>query len=476
MNDDCFKLAENLISTNYVKQSQQAVQKTQKKIQTLLSQRKLPLEGWSDSLIELFISQLSQMDSNNYPTNVGVGEREGRVYSSLVQKRNYFLTHGIGRSGDIAANQPKAAGSSLILSLTNLMVLHSIKLAGGQSTKKCIVVPMCTGMSLSLVFTTLASKNKKGKYVLWSRIDQKSCFKSIFTASLTPEVVELNFQKDKKSDNKKIQKLIDENEDGLITDLDKMEKKMIEMKDEILCVMSTTSCFAPRLPDRVIDIAKLCKKYNIPHVVNNAYGIQSRKIMNQLSTASVQGRVDAFVQSTDKNYMVPVGGAIIASSDDKFIDSVAQVYSGRGSISSVLDIFITLLSLGENGWIDLLKERESMLNEFVNEAEKVAKKFNEKILKTKSNEISFVMTLDNFKDPSPRVVVPGTKKEICGIKFDGYGSHTNKYPHAYLTIACAIGIRKEEIKLFFQRLEKVLDDCFGKNKSNEIELIGKNNK
>ena len=97
MNDDCFKLAENIITKNYVKQSQQAVQKTQKKIQTLLSQRKLPEEGWSDSLIELFIAQLSQMDSNNYPSNVGVGEREGRVYSNLVKKRNYFLTHGIGR-------------------------------------------------------------------------------------------------------------------------------------------------------------------------------------------------------------------------------------------------------------------------------------------------------------------------------------------------------------------------------------------
>jgi O-phospho-L-seryl-tRNASec:L-selenocysteinyl-tRNA synthase len=97
MNEDHFKLAEGLISSNYVKQSQQAVQKTQKKITTLLSQRKLPTEGWNDSLIELFLAQLAQMDSNNFPTNIGVGEREGRVYSPLVQKRNYFFTHGIGR-------------------------------------------------------------------------------------------------------------------------------------------------------------------------------------------------------------------------------------------------------------------------------------------------------------------------------------------------------------------------------------------
>ena len=31
------------------------------------------------------------------------------------------------------------------------------------------------------------------------------------------------------------------------------------------------------------------------------------------------GRLDVFVQSTDKNLMVPVGGAIIAGADKKLI-------------------------------------------------------------------------------------------------------------------------------------------------------------
>ena len=49
------------------------------------------------------------------------------------------------------------------------------------------------------------------------------------------------------------------------------------------------------------DIAKLCKKYNIGHVINNAYGVQIKKIMNQINTACQVGQVDAYVQSTDKN-------------------------------------------------------------------------------------------------------------------------------------------------------------------------------
>jgi O-phospho-L-seryl-tRNASec:L-selenocysteinyl-tRNA synthase len=51
----------------------------------------------------------AMMDSNNARGNVGVGEREGRVASGMVARRHFRLAHGIGRSGDIAAEQPKVA-------------------------------------------------------------------------------------------------------------------------------------------------------------------------------------------------------------------------------------------------------------------------------------------------------------------------------------------------------------------------------
>ncbi len=47
------------------------------------------------------------MDSNNFLNNIGVGEREARVASDLVARRHYRLAHGMGRSGDVAAEQPK---------------------------------------------------------------------------------------------------------------------------------------------------------------------------------------------------------------------------------------------------------------------------------------------------------------------------------------------------------------------------------
>lgn len=48
------------------------------------------------------------MDTNNSPETIGAGEREGRVASALVARRHFGLSHGIGRSGDISAEQPKA--------------------------------------------------------------------------------------------------------------------------------------------------------------------------------------------------------------------------------------------------------------------------------------------------------------------------------------------------------------------------------
>lgn len=73
------------------------------------------------------MDELAIMDSNNFHDKIGVGERESRIYSSLVQRRNFYMGHGIGRSGDVMANQPKAAGSSLLLQLTKFLTISALK-------------------------------------------------------------------------------------------------------------------------------------------------------------------------------------------------------------------------------------------------------------------------------------------------------------------------------------------------------------
>lgn len=198
------------------------------------------------------------------------------------------FAHGIGRSGDITEMQPKAIGSSILNKLTNDLLLDYIKLSGITFIKSCFLVPMATGMSLALCMLSIRQTKPNAKYVLMPRIDQKSCIKSVLTAGFTPVII--------------VNLLMG---DELRTDLETLEKKIIELGAEnVACIFSTTSCFAPRAPDNVEDIAVLCNKHSIFHLINNAYGLQSSKITHIINQASRVGRVDVVIQSTDKNLMV----------------------------------------------------------------------------------------------------------------------------------------------------------------------------
>lgn len=85
-NDANQRLCESLVSTSYVRQADEASKRQTKLFSQLVSNRKLPTDGWNEQVIESFLLELSQLDSNNFLDNCGVGEREGRVYSKLVQR------------------------------------------------------------------------------------------------------------------------------------------------------------------------------------------------------------------------------------------------------------------------------------------------------------------------------------------------------------------------------------------------------
>lgn len=69
--------------------------------------------------------------------------------------------------------------------------------------------------------------------------------------------------------------------------------------------------------------------------------------------------MDLVVQSTDKNFLVPVGGAVIASAQRDAVQSVSQLYPGRASVSAALDILITLLEMGTQTYRKLLADRKA---------------------------------------------------------------------------------------------------------------------
>lgn len=270
-----------------------------------------------------------------------MGEREARVICPLVKQRHFGFAHGIGRSGDILEVQPKAAGSSLLYKLCNSLLLNFCKEIGLKSLKEVLVLPLATGMGISLVLQSLKAEAPTKKYVLWLRIDQKSAFKAISAAGLIPIVVENKL-------------------DGMsvCSDLTLLLKEIIRIGAEnILCVLSTSSCFAPRSCDNLAEIASLCKLHGISHVVNNAYGLQSDICLKEINKAAAIDKNLIVVQSTDKNLLVPVGGSFVLTFSKDKAKLIASSYPGRASMSPILDVFITLLFMGKKRLVSLKRDR-----------------------------------------------------------------------------------------------------------------------
>jgi O-phospho-L-seryl-tRNASec:L-selenocysteinyl-tRNA synthase len=159
------KLAAGLVDASYIRQGSQSLQQRAKLVKSLLSHRRIPQEPWSDANIEALLLELSAMDSNNFEGSVGLGEREARIASPLLKKYHLGFGHGIGRSGEIAAVQPKAAGSSLIGQLTHCLVLHALHISGLSRLSHCITLPLATGMSLLMVFLALKAEKPAAKCV-----------------------------------------------------------------------------------------------------------------------------------------------------------------------------------------------------------------------------------------------------------------------------------------------------------------------
>ena len=54
----------------------------------------------------------------------------------------------------------------------------------------------------------------------------------------------------------------------------------------------------------------MCDKYGCTQVINNAYGTQSRYVMNSLNQLKKESSF-VVVSSLDKNFCVPVGASLV---------------------------------------------------------------------------------------------------------------------------------------------------------------------
>ena len=453
------------LGQSYQATAEQGQRQMEAVVRRLLSQRRLPDEGFDDRMVEAVLSELAGMDSNNFVANVGVGEREGRVYSGLVRRRAYYMAHGVGRSGDLAEAQPKAAGSSLLARLADHLALDALHEAGYHAMRAALVVPTATGMAIALALRALARERPQARVVVWPRVDQKAAFKAVAFAGLTAVVVPMRLDGDE-----------------LRTDVAAVEAAVRAHggREGVLCVLSTTSCFAPRACDDVAALAALAADLGVGHVVNNAYGVAVGRYAAALCEACARGRVDAVVQSTDKNFLVPVGGAVVCAPSKASVRAVSAAYPGRASAGPVLDLFVTLLQMGRRGWRALLDDRKRLFPQMQAELAAALAPLGGRVLHTPSNRISIAFTLaaadadsgDAAADAAAetelgsrmfyrgvsgmRVVPRRVCKTVEGHAFAGFGAHHDAYPRTYATVACAVGMRAAEWAEVLPRLTEVL--------------------
>lgn len=260
----------------------------------------------------------------------------------------------------------------------------------------------------------------------------------------------------------------------MVTDVDAFRAHIQSIgAEQIVCIFSCTSCFAPRATDKVVELAALAATFDIPHLINNAYGLQSSHSVHQIEMACRSGRVDMYVQSTDKNFLVPVGGAIVASPNPTVISELAQMYPGRGSSSQTLDLLVTLLAMGRQGYLQLREERKGNF-EYLKERlkELCGARPKVRVIESKDNRISIALALDIADDEvvtsigaklfkrhvmGVRAVPKRTIMDLEGTHFETWGSHTDdESMPAYLTVAAAIGMKRGEVDLFIDKLEAVL--------------------
>ena len=188
------------------------------------------------------------------------------------------------------------------------------------------------------------------------------------------------------------------------------------------------------------------------------------------------------------------------------------MYPGRASMSPLLDLLITLLHWGADGWRRVLQDRETLFVSAQARLAVAAAGWGERLLRTPGNPISMAITLDTLQPPAQRpqqaagaeaggqaadaawegsesgaaagssppaggkalpatflgsmlfsrcvsgtrVVARGKRAEVGGHAFKGYGSHCDAYPRDYLTVAAALGGSEREVEEFVGRMGRCL--------------------
>jgi len=432
------------IPQNMLDRGQIVINNFLKPIKTLFEQKSVPKEPWSDEQIEFLLLTLSNMDTDKDNKAARVGEREARIASKLHLQTSAGFCHGIGRSGFLTAPQPKAPGGSIMYEISNYLARDILRNFGLPNVKEVIIAPLCTGMSLSLTLGALRPRiddnNTSNKStVIVPQIDHKAVLKAIDLMGLKTKIVKGKIYGD-----------------AVRIPIEDIESSL---DDDCFAIISLTSFFPPREHDNIKDISRLAQEKGLIHVIINAYGVQSPEWMKLIRAAIDAGRVDAIIQSTDKNFLTPIGGALIASPIKESIDKISQAYAGRASATPIVNFLISMLSFGISGYQKLIEEQQQNRKILEEKLSEVAIKINERLLDV-HNPVAVALSLETLKTEQLYALggalynLRVTGPRVYNPKEKSFGTCCENYPTPYIVMNAAIGSKTKDITSAVERLEK----------------------
>ncbi len=449
-----FDSLENMgVPSHMLKRSSIGFKDIWKPIMELFQHRKIPEHGWSDFQIRQLLTILSNLDSDKDPGSIRIGEREGRISSDILNEISGGFCHGIGRSGELTAAQPKAAGASLMQNLTNKLVLSLIKSLGLPNVKAALTIPFGTGMSIGMAIRGALNYNNidfhEKPLVLMTQIDHKSPRKGIEFIGGILKIIPGKYGKNYYA------------QEGVFTNIEEIKKIYQSNSNKISAIVSSTCFFAPRVPDNIKEIAKFAKENQIIHIINNAYGLQTPTLLKLIRQSIDAGRVDAIIQSTDKNFLTPVGGAVITSPNPDLIEAISKCYAGRASASPVVQLLVSLLSMGKQGYLSRIEIQKKNRKFLEDSLTGIANEFNEQIIEC-NNPVSCAMSLKNVNKEKIQDLggilynLRVTGPRFINIHKDPFGSCTTEMKWPYVVMNAAIGVKKEHIIEAVDRLKRAI--------------------
>jgi O-phospho-L-seryl-tRNASec:L-selenocysteinyl-tRNA synthase len=242
-----------------------------------------------------------------------------------------------------------------------------------------------------------------------------------------------------------------------------LEDLYSQNQDQISAIISNSCFFSPRVPDPIKDIAKFAQNHNLIHIINNAYGLQSPMLSHIIRQAIDAGRVDAIVQSTDKCFLTPVGGSLITSPISALLEQISQAYAGRASAMPVVQLLISLLSLGKQGYIDAIAQQQHCRSKLENFLCQLAPQIQEHVLDN-TNPVSCALSLTHYS-PTQVAKLGGflynlrvTGPRVINTYESAFGTccPLGGIPWPYIVMNAAIGVQESHISEAIKRLEKAL--------------------